>query len=55
MPGFNMDTFPFIVSYAKYDKYDWSSPLKSDTIDLINLKTGRIDPLIQGSASNLRE
>ena len=43
LPGFNFeDGFPFFVSYGK------------DMFDLINVKTGRVESVIQGSAQNLR-
>ena len=43
LPGFNFeDGFPFLVSYGK------------EMFELINVKTGRVESLIQGSAINLR-
>ena len=41
MPSFDMDSFPFIVSYGR------------NSFDLVNLKTGLVESLIKGSAGNI--
>ena len=41
LPGYQDETFPFFLSYGK------------ETFDLINSKTGKVETLIYGSASNL--
>ena len=45
LPGFDIEQLPFVVCNAT---------AHSDTIDLLNVKTGKIAPLIKVSAQNLQ-
>ena len=46
MPGFDLDTFPFIVSYARYDTKVGDYHHASDSFDLLNVLSGQLDPII---------
>ena len=42
LPSFDMESFPFALSYGR------------DSYDLVNLKTGKVETLINGSAGNMQ-
>ena len=42
LPSFDIESFPFVLSYGR------------DSYDLVNLKTGRVETLIKGSAGNIQ-
>ena len=50
LPGFNLNNFPFIIVQAKY--YDVRET-KCPTIDLMNVLTGRMEPLIAAITNSL--
>lgn len=51
LPGFHVDSFPFLVVSAKYDQYD--KPAKCDSYDLLNVRTAVRSLLIKATANNL--
>ena len=46
LPGFNVVTFPFLVVQSKFTR-------KSDCFELLNVNTGRLSPLITGTANSM--
>ena len=58
MPDFDQEKFPFVVSYARYSASIFvgneTNSILCDSFDLINTKTGQKEPLIMGSANNLK-
>ena len=51
LPDFDFELFPFIIDYGTTGN-DGHSLVKSHSFNLVNIRSGRIDTLINGSAQN---
>ena len=51
LPDFDFELFPFIVDYGTTGN-DGHSLIKSHSFNLVNIRSGRVDTLINGSAQN---
>ena len=51
IPDFDFELFPFIVDYGSTDD-NGHSMIKSHSFNLVNIRSGRVDTLINGSAQN---
>jgi len=52
LPGFDLKEFPFFVDYGT-TKTDGHSIMTSQSYNLINVNTGSVDTLVNGSAQNI--
>ena len=53
LPGFHEETFPFLVDYGTFTSlFSKFFKKQSDSFDLVNIKSGKRQPLIFGSAQN---
>ena len=52
LPGFDYESFPFMLDYATTIE-DGHSVKKSRNYTLVNLRTGRVNTLLKGSSQNI--